>query len=71
MVVCFLNQSPRGSIPAYNISLFIKKGLAAYRDVQWALCSRYWAQGGLQEPDLEENFAAAVDTKCGCEQQAT
>lgn len=69
--MCFLNQSHRDSIPAYNISLFIKKGLAACRGVQWALCSKCWVQGGLQEPDLEENFAAAVDTKCSCEQQAT
>lgn len=65
------SQLHRGPIPAYNVSLFRVKGIAAYRDVQWTLCSKCWVQGGLQEPDLEENFAAAVDTKCSCEQLAT
>lgn len=65
------SQSHPGSVPAYNISLFIEKGLAACRDVHWALCSKGWVEGGLQEADLEENFAAAVGTKCSCEQPAT
>lgn len=62
------SQSHRGFIPTYNISLFKKKGLAAFRDVQGVFCRKCWVQGGLQEPGLEENFAAAVDTKCSCEQ---
>lgn len=62
------SQSHRGFIPTYNISLFKKKGLAAFRDVQGVFCRKCWVQGGLQEPGLEEDFAAAVDTKCSCEQ---